>query len=255
MGVELVKYDAACRAIAEATSLDEVREIASRAEALKAYARQARNRELEIDARSIRLRAERRMGELIIEIRKEKTFKNGRLRLIEDIGLSGTESAAAQRLALMADKDFEHAVSEWREMARRTRTVQPPLQSVRQPSEYISKSRAAARGRPIEQADPLDQFRAMDGRAYADCLVGEIRRMAALTRRQLRALEQIAEKMPVANPDPLSPIGTTFGRIELLSLLRDIWESEATPIFPNVLADLPSARGGHRAGAGRKRHG
>jgi hypothetical protein len=49
--------DATCRVVAEAKSFDEVKDIRDRAEALRAYARQARNNQLEIDACEIRFRA------------------------------------------------------------------------------------------------------------------------------------------------------------------------------------------------------
>jgi hypothetical protein len=61
----LPRYDAACVAVANARTVDEVQEIASTAEALRAYARQARNRQLEIDAAELRIRADRRVGELM----------------------------------------------------------------------------------------------------------------------------------------------------------------------------------------------
>src|SRR5215211_3803644 len=62
----LPRYDDACRAIAAAKSVDEVKEMHNKAEAMRAYARQAKNRALEVDAAEIRMRAERRLGELII---------------------------------------------------------------------------------------------------------------------------------------------------------------------------------------------
>src|SRR5262245_33723999 len=61
----LVKYDAACRALAEAKSIDEAKDISDKAAAMKEYARQAKNRQLEIDAAEIRMRAERRIGQLM----------------------------------------------------------------------------------------------------------------------------------------------------------------------------------------------
>ena len=61
----LVRYDAACHALAEAKAVDEVLKIRNVAEAMRASARQAKNRELEIDAAEIRIRAERRIGQLM----------------------------------------------------------------------------------------------------------------------------------------------------------------------------------------------
>ena len=53
---ELTRYDAACSALAEARSVDEVREILNLAEAQRAYAKMAKNRNLEADAFEIRKR-------------------------------------------------------------------------------------------------------------------------------------------------------------------------------------------------------
>ena len=61
----LPSHNAACVAVARARTVDEVQVIASNAEALRAYAWQARNRQLELDAAEIRIRAERRLGELM----------------------------------------------------------------------------------------------------------------------------------------------------------------------------------------------
>lgn len=63
----MVKYDAACRAIAECKAVDEVKGWADKAAAMQAYGRMAKDTTLEIDAAEIRIRAERRLGELIAE--------------------------------------------------------------------------------------------------------------------------------------------------------------------------------------------
>ena len=62
---QLVKYEAACRAVAEAVSIDEAKEFRDQSEAMRAYAKQAKNKQLEVQAAEIRIRAERRIGELM----------------------------------------------------------------------------------------------------------------------------------------------------------------------------------------------
>ena len=47
---QLIKYDAACLALANAKDVDEVRQIRSASAALAAYARIAKNKQLEADA-------------------------------------------------------------------------------------------------------------------------------------------------------------------------------------------------------------
>mgnify|MGYP002132418700 CR=1 FL=1 len=73
----LMRYDAACRAVAEAKSIDEVKDFRDKAEAMRAYAKQAKNKQLEIDASEIRFRAERRIGELMAAQREAGLLSEG----------------------------------------------------------------------------------------------------------------------------------------------------------------------------------
>ncbi len=68
---QLVRYDAMCRAIQSCEEYDEVKEIRDRAVALEVYAAQAMNMEAERSARVIRIRAERRAGQMLKEGKKK----------------------------------------------------------------------------------------------------------------------------------------------------------------------------------------
>jgi N6-adenosine-specific RNA methylase IME4 len=86
--MNLIKYDSACAAIAEAKRVDEVKSIRDLAVAMKAYARQASNRELEADAVEIRMRATRRMDHMRQEQKTTVGLAQGRR---SDLGYSKTQ--------------------------------------------------------------------------------------------------------------------------------------------------------------------
>lgn len=64
----LARYEAMCSAIAECVAVDEAKDIRDKSMALEAYYRQARNHEAEREAANVRLRAERRVGELLKDL-------------------------------------------------------------------------------------------------------------------------------------------------------------------------------------------
>src|ERR1017187_8959880 len=67
MPTELVLYDAARTALQKAVRCDEVKSIRDKAEAMRAYGKQAGDRQMEADAFEIRERATRRLGVLIAD--------------------------------------------------------------------------------------------------------------------------------------------------------------------------------------------
>src|SRR5262245_11950517 len=74
---DLKNYDAACAALAAAVAVDEVKEIHDEAAAVAAYARQAKNKDLEARAAEIRMRATRRLGEMIREQKRTVGLNRG----------------------------------------------------------------------------------------------------------------------------------------------------------------------------------
>src|SRR5262249_60161761 len=118
----LVKYGAACRALAEAVAVDEVKEIRDKTVAMQVYAKQAKDRTLIEAATEIRIRAERRAGELLAEMEKNqgavpgKTGRKGRPGLatkpkLSDLGVTKTQSSRWQRLAGMQPEAFEERIN------------------------------------------------------------------------------------------------------------------------------------------------
>ena len=119
---ELVLYDAACRAIAEATKIDEVKSIRDKAVALKHYARQSQNFAMEANAVELRVRATHRIGKLMAE-QKQTTGLNegGRPRktgsksdpvlpTLADAGIGKHLAQEARDLANLEDDEFEAVV-------------------------------------------------------------------------------------------------------------------------------------------------
>ena len=130
---ELVKYEAACRAIADAKAVDEVKTVMDKAVALKLYAHQAKNRGLEIDAAEIRMRAERRLGEMITTQKETVGLNKGAagggkkesprgpyveprdtLPKLADVGIDKRLSSRAQKMAAVPEAKFEEMIDEWR---------------------------------------------------------------------------------------------------------------------------------------------
>ncbi|MGD1108417.1 MAG: hypothetical protein ABR865_15350 [Terracidiphilus sp.] len=130
MTVTLVRYDAAKRALAAASRVDEAKKIRDRAEAVRVYAVQARDYDLQNRAATIRLLAERRAGQLLADMEKNPgTRGDGRPRkdgskkrrysrdtakppTLEELNISKVQSSKWQRLARLVDDDtFEEALS------------------------------------------------------------------------------------------------------------------------------------------------
>lgn len=127
---DLALFSVAKEALAELRRVDEVHNVRDKAERMKLYGRQVKDRSIIADATEVILRAERRLGELLIEGRAAGQIGTGRPSksnldeaeengaaeapfqrvTLEEIGISKKLSSRAQKLASVASPIFEEGV-------------------------------------------------------------------------------------------------------------------------------------------------
>ena len=118
----LVRYDAMCRAIDAALEVDEVKNIRDMAAALEQCARIAKNTQAEHDCGKVRLRGERRMGEMLAEMELAKgNLKKGTElpwsegvtagKKLADIGITKIQSSNWQQLAALPVEQINAAMA------------------------------------------------------------------------------------------------------------------------------------------------
>ena len=134
MTTNLTKYDAARNALQIAVTVDEVKDIRDKSEAMAAYARQAKDTELLKWATEIKVRAERRAGQLLAEMPKATGAKGvGPIAVascdrnqpptLSDIGVTKSDSSRWQKLASISDEQFESAVASAKDKAGEVTTA------------------------------------------------------------------------------------------------------------------------------------
>lgn len=116
----LVRYEQARTALAECHRVDEVKDIRDKAEAMAAYARQAKDSELIQYATEIKVRAERKCGELLAVVerssagRPEKNSSKPETnyqQALREHEIPRSTADRYQQLAAMPDAHFETAVA------------------------------------------------------------------------------------------------------------------------------------------------
>ena len=127
----LVKYEAARLALAECKAVDEVKGWVDKAAAMQAYGRMAKDKTLEVSAAEIRIRAERRLGEMI-RIQKDTVGLNTGGRpstetpadeeevspTLAEVGIGHKLSSRAQKLAAVPEEEFEAEVEDWKDRVK-----------------------------------------------------------------------------------------------------------------------------------------
>ena len=161
---ELVKYDAACRAISDCKSVDEVKEIHDQAAAMKAYARIAKNRRAEADWAAVRKRAERRLGQMM-GAQKETvgTNKGGRPKtgfsknpvLGDDVPATLAEAGIGKNLA---DRSRKAAAVQPEQFEQIIQETQDDITSAVVRGDRKIAAAAAGKRSPRKTRPPLDVY-------------------------------------------------------------------------------------------------
>jgi len=132
---DLVKYEAARHALQEAHSVDEVKDIRDKAQAMLAYGKQAKDTELIWIATDIKIRAERKAGQLLLEMKlngERDSGKGNRNPILKsqdttpklaDFGISKDQSSRWQKLAAVPERKFEQAVAAAKEIQAEVTTA------------------------------------------------------------------------------------------------------------------------------------
>lgn len=117
----LTHFDRAKREIELAASIDEVKQIRDQAEALRQYARQQKlSLEMQNRCAEIKIRAERRAGDILSEIEKhppgpskgDRSHDGTDPPRLVDLGISKNQSSRWQSIASIPEKDFDERVEE-----------------------------------------------------------------------------------------------------------------------------------------------
>lgn len=119
----LVKYEAARAALQAAHDVDEVKDIRDKAQAIAAYAKQAQDTSMVLWASEIKVRAERRAGEMLADMPKINGSRGAGKKvelpegtpLLTDLGISKKQSSAWQKVAEIPEDKFEKAVAATKE--------------------------------------------------------------------------------------------------------------------------------------------
>ena len=126
---QLAHFERAYRALQQAASIDEAKAIRDKAEATRAYARQiGLSLEMQNQCCEIKLRAERRMGELLGASPRQKPGQYQRSHdatvapTLTELGVSKTQSSRWQALARLPRREFEGFIKGTKDAGRELTT-------------------------------------------------------------------------------------------------------------------------------------
>jgi N6-adenosine-specific RNA methylase IME4 len=174
---QLANYDAARAHLAAAATVDEVKTIHDKWAGLKVYARQARDKQLLVDATRIRMRARRRLAELLQERRAAgllakgtrgqlagggKTPRQSDAESFEQMGIDKETAKATRKIGKMSAEEFEAEVERAGRLA--AAVIDGPGAVIRESRAEVLAQKAERRAN-IER-DLADKIRALPGARF-----------------------------------------------------------------------------------------
>lgn len=161
MAFELVKYEEARAALKAVATIDEVKAIHDKFVAFALYAKQAKDTDMMNWAVEIKVRAERRAGELLKAMTKNTgakgigtsaVLKKDHTPTLAKLGISKNDSSLWQKLATMPDSTFEQILAVVK--AKGGKLTTKAVLSVKTPESPLGLTKAVSK-------EPLDDDEAM----------------------------------------------------------------------------------------------
>lgn len=216
----LVRYEQARFALAECQRVDEVKDIRDKAEAMAAYARQAKDTEMIQWATEIKVRAERKAGELLAAMPKSTGSRfNGRAedgafrrshddsaQTLADVGVTPVQSSRWQSLAGMSEEHFETAVATAKDtagqvttafMLREAEKVKPRTQGLRKDSKKAQDIREQIKAAKERGVSMLE--------TYARLTLTAVRSQDSFTEQEQSLLAELLEVIAAVTAERAKP--------------------------------------------------
>ena len=159
----LVKYDQARLALAACRNVDDIKDIRDKSEAMRLYAKQANDTELEQWAAEIKLRAQRAIGEISAGLEKQKNQAalpsggKSKNETLKDAGISTSTAHRYEQLATIPLADVEALIAKHKDAGKPV-SAKAVLATFAKPAAAVAPARAAT----VQASDAAAEVEALD---------------------------------------------------------------------------------------------